>query len=108
MLRIGLATRDITPTRPAVIPGQMHIRIGRASRDPLTVTVMALDGRTPDGRVVIISCDRLRKDPTCSLLSSDDIALVIADGAKQNAVTTACRLKPRKVEFHDGLFSDVP
>ena len=58
MLHIGLATRDITPTRPAIIPGQMHIRIGRAARDPLTLTAMALDSGTPDGRAMIISCDQ--------------------------------------------------
>lgn len=57
-LLIGIATSDITPIRPAVIPGQMHIRIGRVALDPLTLTALALDGSTADGRSEIIACDQ--------------------------------------------------
>ncbi|MEK7415984.1 MAG: hypothetical protein AAB263_21990 [Planctomycetota bacterium] len=57
MPRIGWASRDITPQRPAVIPGQMYVRIGREAADPLTLTALALDGGTPNGRAVFVSCD---------------------------------------------------
>jgi hypothetical protein len=57
MLHIGWASRDITPKRPAIIPGQMHMRIGREAVDPLTLNALALDGGTPDGRAILISCD---------------------------------------------------
>lgn len=57
MLRIGSATRVITPDRPAVIPGQMHARVGREAVDPLTLTALALDGGRADGRAIFISCD---------------------------------------------------
>ena len=55
MIRIGFGTRDITPTRPAMIQGQKHRRIGRSARDPLTVTAWAME---KDGEIaVIVSCD---------------------------------------------------
>lgn len=57
MLRLGSAARDITPTRPAVIPGQMHPRIGREAADPLTLTALAVDGGEGQGRFVLVSCD---------------------------------------------------
>ena len=57
MLKIGWASRDFTPSQPALIQGQMHIRIGRDAADPLTLTALALDGGAPDGRVVLISTD---------------------------------------------------
>lgn len=53
-MKIGFATRDFTPKRPALIQGQKYIRIGRTAHDPLTVTAMALDGPQ---RVLWISCD---------------------------------------------------
>ncbi len=40
MLSTGWATRDITPARPAMLQGQMHVRVARKARDPLTVTAM--------------------------------------------------------------------
>ena len=57
MIRIGWASRDFTPERPALIQGQMHVRIGRQARDPLTLTAMAVDGGAPQSRVILISAD---------------------------------------------------
>jgi len=57
MLRIGWASREITPTRPAMIQGQMHRRIGRSALDPIMVTALALDAGTPAGTAVFVSCD---------------------------------------------------
>lgn len=57
MLRIGWATRDFTPQRPALLQGQMHIRIAREAVDPLSVTALAVDGGRPDSRAIMISCD---------------------------------------------------
>ena len=55
MLRIGMATREFTPDRPAMIHGQMHLRVGHEAKDPLTVTALAVEG---DGsRAILISCD---------------------------------------------------
>jgi hypothetical protein len=42
MLCIGWASRDFTPTRPALLMGQMHVRTAREAADPLTVTALAL------------------------------------------------------------------
>ena len=55
MNRIGWASRDITPPRPAMIQGQMHRRVGRSALDPLTVTALALEGVTD--MAVFVSCD---------------------------------------------------
>ncbi len=56
-LRIGWAAREITPTRPAMLQGQMHCRVGRSAMDPLLATAMALDGVASGERLVLISCD---------------------------------------------------
>ncbi|MEI8316295.1 MAG: hypothetical protein WCG79_12710, partial [Verrucomicrobiota bacterium] len=51
MLKIGWATRDLTPTRPAMVMGQMHARVARTALDPITVTAWAVED------VVFVSCD---------------------------------------------------
>ena len=57
MLKIGWASRDITPPRPAMIQGQMHVRIGKDAADPLTLTALAIEGRGQAGTVILVSCD---------------------------------------------------
>lgn len=57
MLKIGWATCDITPPRPAMVHGQMHRRIGLSALDPLMVTALALDGGEPADCAVFVSCD---------------------------------------------------
>lgn len=56
MLRIGFASRDFTPDRPAMLQGQMHVRVAREAMDPLTVTAMAFEG-AGGARAVLCSCD---------------------------------------------------
>ena len=57
MLKIGWATRDFTPDRPAMIQGQRGRRIGREAMDPLTLTALAVEGDEPTDAAIIISCD---------------------------------------------------
>lgn len=57
MLRIGWATREITPPRPTMIQGQHHVRIGREAMDPLTVTAMVFDNGQTAGRMALVSTD---------------------------------------------------
>jgi hypothetical protein len=60
MITVGLATRDFTPRRPAMLHGQMHVRIAHEARDSLLLTAIALEGGpTPDQRLLLISCDLL-------------------------------------------------
>ncbi len=54
---VGWAVRDFTPQRPAMIDGQMYVRIGRDAVDPLTATALALEGSGPTARVIFVSCD---------------------------------------------------
>jgi len=51
MLKIGWATRDLTPTRPAMLMGQMYPRVATSALDPVTVTAWAVED------VVFVSCD---------------------------------------------------
>jgi len=51
MLKIGWASCDFTPIRPALIQGQMYVRVGHSAQDPLTATAWAVED------VVIVSCD---------------------------------------------------
>lgn len=59
-LRIGWASADITPDRPAVLGGMSSARISSGVMDPITVTALALEsdypGQTPV-KVILISCD---------------------------------------------------
>ncbi|MHC4714372.1 MAG: hypothetical protein ACYTAN_14065 [Planctomycetota bacterium] len=57
MLKIGWASRDITPQRPAMLQGQMHARIAEEAADPITVTALALTGGDPGDAAVFISLD---------------------------------------------------
>ena len=57
MLRIGMATRDFTPERPAMIQGQMHRRVGATALDPLTLTAFAFESEDGSARAMLISCD---------------------------------------------------
>ena len=54
-LRIGWGLRDMTPTRPAMLQGQMHCRVATRAMDPLLVTALAIEGIA--ARAVLISCD---------------------------------------------------
>lgn len=66
MLNLGSATVDITPDRPALVQGQMHVRIATKARDPLTVTALAITGQRADG------------SPQHAVLVSADIAIIPA------------------------------
>lgn len=56
MLKIGWASRDITPTRPAMLQGQMHLRVARDAMDPITVTALAIEDAAGEA-ALFISCD---------------------------------------------------
>ncbi len=57
MLNIGFASRDMTPTRPAMLQGQMHRRIGRKALDPVIVNAVALEDDKTGESAAIVSCD---------------------------------------------------
>lgn len=57
MLKVGWATKDFTPTRPAMIQGQKRRRIGTEAIDPLTTTALVLDADAADGPTALVSCD---------------------------------------------------
>ena len=58
-LMVGWATADTTPPRPVALVGQKHERISTSVRDPLAVTVLALEapgGDKPE-QAILVACD---------------------------------------------------
>jgi hypothetical protein len=59
-LSVGWAAADITPPKPVNLQGQMHKRISKEVKDPITATILALESGAKDGpkeQAVLISCD---------------------------------------------------
>ena len=56
-MRIGWASRDVTPDRPVMLRGQFNMRISQSVHDPLTVTALAL--ATGDDQCVMVSVDHV-------------------------------------------------
>ncbi len=55
MLKIGWATRSITPDLPVMLLGQMNVRVSQGVENPVSVTALALEG---NGQTVIfVACD---------------------------------------------------
>jgi hypothetical protein len=54
-MRVGTAWEEITPNRPLHLLGQMHIRWGNYTRDPLTVNAVVLEEGAQ--RVALLSVD---------------------------------------------------
>ncbi|MBL9212489.1 MAG: hypothetical protein JNL92_18660 [Opitutaceae bacterium] len=84
-LKVGWAQADLTPPEPVIIAGQFHARVSEGVLDPITTTVLALEG---DGdHVVFVSCD-----------------VVSIPDALRDAVRARLRsaggLDPRKVILH--------
>jgi len=57
-LMVGWASVSITPDKPVALAGQMHTRVSKSVRDPVTATVLALEtkGSAAD-QAIMISCD---------------------------------------------------
>lgn len=54
-LKIGWAQADLTPTQAVSVCGQFHARVSERVNDPLTATVLVLDGG--GDCAILISCD---------------------------------------------------
>jgi len=55
MIRIGAATRDISPDGSIPLCGQTHVRISKFQHDPLTVNAVYFE--QDDRKAVLVSCD---------------------------------------------------
>ena len=53
MLKFGFASHEFTPSRPALIMGQMYVRVGREAKDPLTLTAWAIEADEGNGSILI-------------------------------------------------------
>jgi hypothetical protein len=84
-LKIGWAQADITPPEPVIIAGQFHARVSEGVIDPITATVLALEGDVD--HVVFVSCD---------VVSIPDALRDAVRGKLRGAVG----LDPRKVILH--------
>lgn len=58
-VRIGWASRDITPPRPCPLHGQFYTRVSEGAADPLTLTALALESESSaqGGQAILVSCD---------------------------------------------------
>ncbi len=57
-LRIGWASRDVTPDRPVVLGAQFKMRISEGVLDPITVTALAITaGESSSDAILFVSCD---------------------------------------------------
>ncbi len=55
MLEIGWAKCSITPDKPVMLCGQMHVRVSEGVENPIIVTALALEN---DGQsVIFVACD---------------------------------------------------
>jgi hypothetical protein len=101
MLRIGWASRDITPTRPAMIMGQMHRRIGHDAADPLTLTACAIDDGA--GRAVLVSCDLTMVTSTLQALVAERVRRLVPELAAGLVVLNATHTHESLV-INDGFY----
>ncbi len=81
--RIGWASRDVTPDRPAILRGQFHVRISKGVQNPLTVTALAIDSGAD--QCVMVSADRV-SIPDC-----------VRDQVRTKLAGMVPHLEPRKV-----------
>ena len=84
VLRIGWASRDVTPSKKINLAGQFGMRITREVKDPVTVTALTIcSGDDPADSVIFVSCD------TCA------VPAYVVDEARK---TIASRIKDFPVE----------
>lgn len=64
-LLAGAASVSITPDGPVALSGQMHTRIARQVRSPVTATALALEskGGEASDRAILVSCDLVAIEP---------------------------------------------
>jgi hypothetical protein len=78
-LRIGWATRDVTPSGKVNLSGQFQMRITQEVKDPLTVTALAISSGTDSAdSVIFVSCDTV----TIPAFVIDECRKMIASRAK--------------------------
>jgi hypothetical protein len=57
-LKIGWATKDVTPDRPVVLGAQFYMRVSKGVKGTVTVTALAISNAEPGGdSVIFLSCD---------------------------------------------------
>jgi len=56
-MKIGWATRDITPEGTVRVMGQFHVRVSTHVENPLSCTALAIDGGDGTGQAVLLSVD---------------------------------------------------
>lgn len=57
MLRIGYASVSMVPDRPAMLQGQMNVRVAKTTLDELTLNAMAIDNGNMEDAAILVSCD---------------------------------------------------
>lgn len=82
-IRIGWASRDVTPDRPVSLRGHFNVRIATRVQDPLTVTALALE--SDEEYVVLASMD------VCT------VEVEVLEGARAALATRLPDFDPRRL-----------
>jgi hypothetical protein len=89
-IKIGWGIKSITPDKPLDLQGQFYSRITSVVRDPLMVTVLAMEGSSGgDSVAVIVSCDLIAIDKQLRNGVSDKIKQRIPDLDPQYIILNA-------------------
>ena len=116
-IKIGWASRDITPTRPVLLRGLFNLRVSARVRDPLTLTALAIDSGAD--QAVLVSVDACGVDERLMAESRDALARALPDfdGSKLVVNATHTHTAPfaggtiglqKEADYLDDLRSKFP
>lgn len=106
---VGGATVSITPDRPVALSGQMHTRISRDVRSPVTATVLAMESREGDkvlDQAMMVSCDLVSIDAAILAKVRDRLKVDLPDFDAAKLVVSATHTHTAPV-FEEGKY-EIP
>lgn len=104
MVKIGWATREMTPERPAMVQGQMHVRIAREAMDPLTVTALAIEANDVNDCALLISCDMAYVSDAVVATVREELGTLLPGVPAEKVVMNATHTHTSMV-FGDGFYA---
>ena len=103
MLKVGWASRDIIPSRPAMLQGQMYRRVAREAADPITCTALAIEGGTPGDAALFISLDMVHVSESLLALVRERLSRTVPSLPSRNVIMHATHTHTSLV-VEDGLY----
>ena len=107
VLKIGTSSVDITPSLPVALAGQMHLRIAKEIKTPLTANVVALES-TEDNRsvdmAIMVACDISGLPDELIKMVRDEVHKQIAELAVSKILLTATHTHTAPVLKNDSAY----